>query len=47
MRRWNGWGEENIDYPLNDRASEYLVDRIGPGRIIPDAKLQDLLPWPA
>lgn len=44
MRRWNGWGEENIDYPLNDRASEYLVDRIGPGRIIPDAKLQDLLP---
>jgi len=43
MRRWNGWGEENIDYPLNEKACEFIRDRIGLGLNIPDASLEDVL----
>jgi len=35
MRRWNGWGEEHVDYPLDDAALAFLSDRIGSG-ITPD-----------
>ena len=31
MRRWNGWGEEDQDYPLNEAARAFLLERIGPG----------------
>ena len=30
MRRWNGWGEDDQDYPLNDAARAFLRERIGP-----------------
>ncbi|MGH8518453.1 MAG: FAD-binding oxidoreductase [Panacagrimonas sp.] len=29
MRRWNGWGEDDVDYPLDARAVGFLSDRIG------------------
>lgn len=29
MRRWNGWGEDEVDYPLDSRAVGFLSDRIG------------------
>ena len=32
MRRWNGWGDEAIDYPLNSDALAFLAGRIGQGR---------------
>ena len=28
MKRWNGWGEETIEYPLNDDALAFLAGRI-------------------
>ena len=31
MRRWNGWGDDTVDYPLPDNAADFLVPRLGPG----------------
>jgi alkyldihydroxyacetonephosphate synthase len=43
MRRWNGWGEETIDFPLNKDAYQFLVDRIGRGTPLPEARMDDVL----
>jgi alkyldihydroxyacetonephosphate synthase len=29
MKRWNGWGNVDIQYPLPETASEYLTNKIG------------------
>jgi alkyldihydroxyacetonephosphate synthase len=31
MRRWNGWGDDEIDYPLPDHAISILEDWVGLG----------------
>jgi alkyldihydroxyacetonephosphate synthase len=31
MRRWNGWGESTVDYPLPDAAWTKLAEWVGPG----------------
>ena len=31
MKRWNGWGDDSIDFALGDDALAFLADRIGPG----------------
>lgn len=31
MRRWNGWGEERIVYPLASSARRFLAEQMGPG----------------
>jgi alkyldihydroxyacetonephosphate synthase len=43
MRRWNGWGDDTIDYPLPESAVPVLVDWIGPGQRPPDASLNLVL----
>lgn len=43
MRRWNGWGEESVSYPLPPQAGAFLRDLVGPGRPQNDAHLQDVL----
>ncbi len=43
MRRWNGWGDDTLDYPLHHSAAEYLAQLVGPGTIPRDAILDDLL----
>ncbi|MDD2694333.1 MAG: FAD-binding oxidoreductase [Anaerolineales bacterium] len=43
MRRWNGWGETEIDYPVPDTASRYLESLIGVGEVVPDATLETAL----
>lgn len=43
MKRWNGWGDETVAYPLTGAARDYLRDEIGEGEIIPDARLEDVL----
>ena len=40
MRRWNGWGDESITYPLPSSAREYLEQILGKGSLIPDASLE-------
>ncbi|MGD8554672.1 MAG: FAD-binding oxidoreductase [Anaerolineales bacterium] len=43
MRRWNGWGDQTIDYPLPPSAADYLETRIGPGDPKLDATLESVL----
>ncbi|OGO29774.1 MAG: FAD-linked oxidase [Chloroflexi bacterium RBG_16_54_18] len=43
MRRWNGWGDDRIDYPLPETAVEYLAERIGSGDVSQDASLESIL----
>ncbi len=43
MRRWNGWGEDNLDYPLDAKAFAFLAERIGPGTATPDVALDAAL----
>jgi alkyldihydroxyacetonephosphate synthase len=37
MRRWNGWGDEAVEFALNDAALAFLAQRIGAGRPVADA----------
>jgi len=39
MRRWNGWGDETVDFPLPDAALAFLAGRVGPGTPPRDASL--------
>lgn len=43
MRRWNGWGDDTIQYPLHDSALRFLHDRVGPGTPPRDAAFADLV----
>lgn len=31
MRRWNGWGDDAITYPLTVSAARFLEKSVGPG----------------
>lgn len=42
MRRWNGWGDEDIIYPLPDSAKAYLLAILGTGTPRPDATLEQV-----
>jgi len=43
MRRWNGWGDEAVTYPLPPSATRFLADLLGPGRSPRDAALDDVI----
>ena len=43
MKRWNGWGDEEIDYPLPAKAGSYLAELIGHGERRQDAALSDVI----
>lgn len=43
MKRWNGWGDEKITFPLPPSARDYLAARLGPGPVLEDASLADTL----
>jgi alkyldihydroxyacetonephosphate synthase len=43
MKRWNGWGDSSITYPLPDSAAPKLLDWLGPGRPPSDATLDQVL----
>ena len=42
MRRWNGWGDENTEFPLAPAAVEFLRHRLGSGRVLPEAGLEEV-----
>jgi alkyldihydroxyacetonephosphate synthase len=42
MRRWNGWGDDTIDYALHPETEALIASRIGPGFPPRDARLTDL-----
>jgi alkyldihydroxyacetonephosphate synthase len=43
MRRWNGWGDDTITYPVPEAAVEYLASVIGPGTPPNDATLDQVI----
>lgn len=43
MRRWNGWGEEEIERPLGEGAKSLLEAVLGKGPELRDAALADVL----
>lgn len=43
MRRWNGWGEEEIERPLGEGAKSLLEAVLGKGPELRDATLADVL----
>lgn len=43
MKRWNGWGDESIDYPLPAAAARYLEALVGPGAPPRDATFAEVV----
>ncbi|MFL7839393.1 MAG: FAD-binding oxidoreductase [Candidatus Promineifilaceae bacterium] len=43
MRRWNGWGDNTVQYPLAANAASFLEKKIGKGVPPKDAQLADVL----
>lgn len=43
MKRWNGWGNVNTDYPVPPSALDYLTKRLGHLDPIPDAAKETVL----
>lgn len=43
MRRWNGWGQETDESPLNEDARAFLRERVGESRPPRDATLEQAL----
>lgn len=43
MRRWNGWGDEANEFPLKPSGLAFLRERLGEGRALPDAALDEVL----
>lgn len=43
MKRWNGWGLPENDYPLKDSALEFLQQTLGSAKTLPSASLQSVI----
>lgn len=43
MRRWNGWGSNEIDFPLSPSAENYLSLELGKAKRGPSSKFEDVL----
>lgn len=43
MRRWNGWGDEAVLYPVPPSAARFIEQLIGPGKPPKDASLENVL----
>lgn len=43
-RRWNGWGDPGVVYPLSAEQLTFLAQRIGPGEAQAGATLESVLP---
>src|SRR3712207_1527118 len=43
MRRWNGWGDDRVSYPLPASTAQVLADLLGPSAPPADATLAQVL----
>lgn len=43
MRRWNGWGDDTITYPLHAAPRQFLAELVGPGTPPRDATLEEVV----
>ncbi|MBC3884787.1 FAD-binding oxidoreductase [Undibacterium griseum] len=42
MRRWNGWGDDSVEQKLSPEALYFLAEKIGEGKPLQDADLQQV-----
>ncbi len=42
MKRWNGWGDESIDFPLPKSALQFLIQHIGKASPLSDAAIDSV-----
>ena len=43
MRRWNGWGDEDVVLSLPEPARRFLIDRLGEAKPLPDVPYATVL----
>jgi alkyldihydroxyacetonephosphate synthase len=43
MRRWNGWGDDTVTYPLHLGPRRYLEELVGPGTPPQDVSLKEVV----
>lgn len=43
MKRWNGWGDTAVTYPLPEKAGDYLTELVGEATPTQDAALADII----
>lgn len=43
MKRWNGWGDTTIEYPLTETAKKYLEQKLNPAAPPKDVSLKQML----
>jgi alkyldihydroxyacetonephosphate synthase len=43
VRRWNGWGDDTISFPLPGNSLRFIRERVGEATPLPDASLEDVL----
>lgn len=43
MRRWNGWGDDSVEYPLPPQAINFLASLLGPGTPPQDATWEQVV----
>lgn len=43
MRRWNGWGDDTVTYPLPVSAPRFLEEWLGPATPPPDASFEEVV----
>lgn len=43
MRRWNGWGDDGVIFPLEEAGRSFLESALGPGTAPRDAAFEDTL----
>ncbi|VAW09473.1 Alkyldihydroxyacetonephosphate synthase [hydrothermal vent metagenome] len=43
MRRWNGWGDDSVGFPVSPTAMRLLADELGPGTTPRDATPEEVL----
>jgi len=43
MRRWNGWGDEEFEYPVSASAVDFIRERLGVSQPLPEARIEDVI----
>jgi len=43
LKRWNGWGSDDIDYPVPPSALAYLAEALGPAQPGPSVPLESIV----
>lgn len=43
MRRWNGWGDDQVDYPIPEKALDFLEKLVGKGKKQHPIELKDVV----